>query len=125
MGKKINEKAIKNFGLSVREMRRGLGLTQEQLSEQCDMHPVFLSEIERGIRNPSLNTILQLSTGLKIEAGELVNISLAGKIINQEIKVKISAILSRQNADNLNRIYKIIKAYLDSTPGYTSRNGEK
>jgi len=92
-----------------------MGLTQEQLSEQCDMHPVFLSEIERGVRNPSLDTMLRLAGGLKIEAGDLMSMSGGGSSAKQEIKKKISALISRQSIDDLQRIYHIIKAYIDSS----------
>ena len=115
MEKKTNTKALKAFSQAVREVRKQLHLTQEQLSERCNMHPVFISEIERGIRNPSLDTILKLAEGLELEPGELINMALGGSSAKQEMKRNILALISRQKTDDLQRIYSIIKAYIETS----------
>ena len=119
MEKKTNTKALKAFSQAVREVRKQLHLTQEQLSERCNMHPVFISEIERGIRNPSLDTILKLAEGLELEPGELINMALGGSSAKQEMKRNILALISRQKTDDLQRIYNIIKAYIETSDNNT------
>ena len=114
MGKQTNEKVLKAFSQTIREARKDLKLTQEQLGERCDMHPVFISEIERGIRNPSLDTILKLAKGLEVEPGVLINMAFGGTSSKQEIKNKIIALISRQKTEDLQKIYHIIKAYVDA-----------
>ena len=115
MEKKTNTKALKAFSQVVREVRKQLHLTQEQLSERCNMHPVFISEIERGIRNPSLDTILKLAEGLEVEPGELINMALGGSSAKQDLKRKVVALISRSKTDDLQRIYNIIRAYIESS----------
>jgi len=115
MEKKTNTKALKAFSQVVREIRKQLHLTQEQLSERCNMHPVFISEIERGIRNPSLDTILKLAEGLEIAPGELINMALGGSSAKQEMKRNILVLIGQQKTDDLQRIYNIIKAYIESS----------
>jgi transcriptional regulator with XRE-family HTH domain len=41
-------------------------MTQEQLGEECGMHPTYISDIERGARNPSWKAIVRLAHGLKV-----------------------------------------------------------
>ena len=68
-------KALKSFGNAVKEFRESFGLTQEQLAEACKLHPVFISQIERGIKYPSFETILKLSKALKTTPGTLMNLA--------------------------------------------------
>ncbi len=61
------------FGQRVREVRLEAGLTQEQLAERAELHPTFISNVERGYRVPTVPTMLRLARGLGVEAGRLVD----------------------------------------------------
>jgi transcriptional regulator with XRE-family HTH domain len=52
------------FGVRVRKLRRKRGLTLEKLSELTGLHPTYLGEIERGLRNPALVSIVRIARGL-------------------------------------------------------------
>jgi transcriptional regulator with XRE-family HTH domain len=52
------------FGARVRAMRNALGLSQEELAERAELHWVYISGVERGVRNPGLNTIGKLARAL-------------------------------------------------------------
>jgi CheY-like chemotaxis protein/plasmid maintenance system antidote protein VapI len=60
----------KNFGAAVRSERTRLGLSQETLAERASLHRTYITDIERGARNLSLETIYKLSSalGVSIEA---------------------------------------------------------
>ena len=60
------------FGRRVRALREERGLSQEKLAELANLHWTFLSGIERGRRNPGLNTLARLATALKIPLSSLV-----------------------------------------------------
>ena len=49
----------KAFGRILRAIRRERGLTQEQLGFESGYHRTYISLLERGKKNPSLNTIFQ------------------------------------------------------------------
>jgi transcriptional regulator with XRE-family HTH domain len=49
-----------------------LGLSQEQLAERAGLHWTFLSGVERGVRNPGLNTIGCLARALGVELDTLL-----------------------------------------------------
>jgi transcriptional regulator with XRE-family HTH domain len=59
------------FGARVLERRKELGLSQEEFAELAGMHPTYISLIERGLRNPSLDNICRMAVALVINAGEL------------------------------------------------------
>lgn len=54
------------FGLAVRANRTALGLTQEALAEKAKLHPTYISMVERGVRNPTLDAASQIADALKI-----------------------------------------------------------
>ncbi|MBD2497823.1 helix-turn-helix domain-containing protein [Nostoc sp. FACHB-280] len=67
-----NELDIKQrFGKAVRRRRRELDLSQEQLAEQAGLHRTYISNLERGELNPSLETIEKLAMALDISIPSL------------------------------------------------------
>ena len=60
------------FAKALREVRLERGLSQEALGLESGYHRTYVSMLERGTMNPSLRTILSLSTVLDVDAAELV-----------------------------------------------------
>mgnify|MGYP001799791307 FL=1 len=67
------------FGLAVRRRRRELDLSQERLAEMCELHRTYISSIERGERNPSLENVERISKGL--------DISICGLFVNYGVEI--------------------------------------
>lgn len=61
------------LGRRIRELRQGQGWTQVELAEHAGLSPGYVAELERGGRNPSLETILNLAAALNVSAGYLVD----------------------------------------------------
>lgn len=55
-----------SFGEAIRDARVNLGYSQEELADLCGMHRTYISDIERGLRNISLENIERLSVALNI-----------------------------------------------------------
>jgi len=67
-----NQKDIKTrFGKAIRRRRRELDISQEKLSELSGLHRTYISSIERGERNPSLENIEKLADALNISVSAL------------------------------------------------------
>ena len=62
-----------SFGLAVRAARTKAALSQEGLAEAAELHRTYISDIERGLRNPSLTTIIRLAEALDLDLSELVS----------------------------------------------------
>ncbi len=60
------------FGQRVRARRSELGLSQMALAEKVGLHFTYVSSVERGERNISLENILRLSVALEVDPGDLV-----------------------------------------------------
>jgi transcriptional regulator with XRE-family HTH domain len=60
------------LGLAVKARRDELGITQEQLAHDADLHQRWLSNVENGKRNPSYGSLRRLASGLKLSPSELL-----------------------------------------------------
>lgn len=60
------------LGLAVKARRQELGLTQEQLANNTDLHQRWISNVETGKRNPSYSSIRRLAAGLDVLPSELI-----------------------------------------------------
>ena len=79
MGKRRQEPGIQErFGYAVRSRRESLNLTQEDLAEKAGIHRTYLSDIERGTRNPSLVNIDRIATSLDLSLPELFELVVSG-----------------------------------------------
>ncbi|GLZ42288.1 XRE family transcriptional regulator [Actinokineospora sp. NBRC 105648] len=63
------KKALDAAGSLVRTLRREAGYSLATLATLADLSPGLLSQIERGLGNPSLVTIIKLAQALKVPAG--------------------------------------------------------
>jgi transcriptional regulator with XRE-family HTH domain len=61
------------LGDRVRERRLALGLSQMSLADRIGLHFTFVSSVERGERNLSLQSLLRLADGLQVNPAELVD----------------------------------------------------
>lgn len=59
------------FGAAVRVRRNQLGLSQEHLAERADLHRTYVSDVERGARNVSLQSIAKLAGALETSVSTL------------------------------------------------------
>ena len=60
------------LGLNVRRWREEKGLTQEALAERADLDPTYISGIERGMRNPSVLSVVRIAKALGITTSQLM-----------------------------------------------------
>jgi transcriptional regulator with XRE-family HTH domain len=66
-----NNSSATRFGLAIRQRRHELAISQEELAERSDLHRTYISDIERGSRNPSLESIERLAKALEIKISTL------------------------------------------------------
>ena len=61
---------LRAFGFRVKKMREAAGLTQEALAEKAELDRTYLSDIERGMRNPGIRNVLRLVEAMGIPLSE-------------------------------------------------------
>ncbi len=60
------------FGNTLRRLRLEKGISQEKLALMSDLDRTYISLLERGLRQPSLKTILRLSKTLEISGAQML-----------------------------------------------------
>ncbi len=72
MGNRSNKPTIKKrFGFAIKQRRHEIGISQEELSFRSGLHRTYISDIERGFRNPSLENIEKLAKALEVTVSVL------------------------------------------------------
>lgn len=64
-------KVRKELGANIRAFRKQAGLSQESLAEKAELHPVYISEVERGTKAVSVEALWKLSRALRVSISAL------------------------------------------------------
>ncbi|MFY0520988.1 helix-turn-helix domain-containing protein [Lysinibacillus sp. UGB7] len=62
----------KRVGMNIRAIRKSQNLTIDELAEKCDFQSPYLSDVERGERNITLQTLTKILDALQVEAGSVL-----------------------------------------------------
>jgi len=62
---------LAKFGKRLGEIKKTKGLTYRKIAANCDLDSSYISKIEKGTENITLETLLNLAYGLEIEPKEL------------------------------------------------------
>jgi transcriptional regulator with XRE-family HTH domain len=73
MGKAPEEEYLKKFGENLQNIRLAKGLSQRGLASLCTIDHSDISKIERGERNITILTILELASALEIKPRRLLD----------------------------------------------------
>ena len=57
---------------NIRTARKRAGLTQERLAEKVELHPVYISAVERGVKTISMDALMRIAKALRVRMRDLV-----------------------------------------------------
>ena len=60
------------LGSNIRRLRTERGLSQEAFADLANIHRTYVSDIERGARNPTITIVQRLGDALGVEAADLI-----------------------------------------------------
>lgn len=98
------------IGVRIKELRSKRGLTQEQLSEMMGINPKYISSIERGKENPTLDIFIKLAETLEVSIGALFH-----QLETEDPEKRLEAIrtlLDQAPSDRQRLAMKILSAIL-------------
>jgi transcriptional regulator with XRE-family HTH domain len=61
------------LGLNIRRLRSEKGWSQEDYADRAGIHRTYVSDIERGHRNPTITVLEKLASPFKIPPGNLLD----------------------------------------------------
>lgn len=102
------------LGNRIRESRIKKGYTQQDLADRADIGVVYISEIERGIKMPSLNIFIKIVDALHVSADYILRdeISSGKEYVCMEITEKLLTLTPSQRKTATD----ILNAYLSNLP---------
>ncbi len=62
----------KAFGLALRQLRQEKGVSQEQFAFDAGLDRSYMSMVERGLRSPTMRTVLRFADTLGVPPSEIV-----------------------------------------------------
>jgi len=62
----------KQLGENIKKIRERVGKTQEELAQESEIHVSYLSRIERGVVNPSVEILENIAKALKVKSTEIL-----------------------------------------------------
>jgi transcriptional regulator with XRE-family HTH domain len=63
---------LRGLCVAIQRRREALGISQEEVATRSGLHRTYISDIERGSRNPTLKTLARLTVALEISASDLI-----------------------------------------------------
>jgi transcriptional regulator with XRE-family HTH domain len=96
------------IGLRIKELRKHEGLSQEKLAGEMNISSKYLSNIERGKENPTLDTFMKIADGLHIELSEIFNY--APEKSSKEMRTMIADLIKGSDKKQLKLFAEIVKA---------------
>jgi transcriptional regulator with XRE-family HTH domain len=109
MEKNTDKIFLRNLGSRVRYLRKSKLLSQEKLAELSDLHPTYIGGIERGERNPSLQSLAKIAEGLEVDIKDLLA-PVSGKAAGEReaTLLEILALLESRNLKDLKWIKMVV-----------------
>ena len=94
------------IGARIKAAREKAGMTQEDLAAALEMSPTHISVIERGVKSPKLETLVNIANALKVSSDMLLQdvVTYSSDGIASELSVAISKLPKKDQARMLNAI---------------------
>ena len=106
----MNQKAI---GRRIKAAREKKQLTQEQLAELVDLSTMHISVIERGVKLPKLETLINIANVLDVSADVLLQ-----DVINNRAEIfssEASALINKLPQEDQRRVLAALRSFIEST----------
>jgi len=64
--------AEKRYGEQLQKVRVSVGISQEELADRAGIHTSYVSQLERGIKSPTLGVMIRLADALQRPVWEML-----------------------------------------------------
>ncbi len=101
----------KELGLRIRQLRNEKHMSQEELAFKAGISPAHLGQIERAVKNPTIDTIGKISSALDVPVTELFSAERIAAIPQNLTIGKINAQLADMTEEEQKDILRIIRIF--------------
>ena len=113
---------LKTFlGMAIKTQRASLGISQEELAHRAGLHRTYVSDLERGARNPSIESIEKLAGALQVSVSNLFEGAGNGSSSRQMEEI----LLVQDNPRDVDLTIRAFKKANMTNPLNVARDGEE
>lgn len=98
----------KTLGNRIQKIRTAKKITQEELARRVDKSPHIISDIERGVKKPSVFTLVELIRGLETTPNEVLSDFVT---IEDDILTDVVSVFSEMSEGEKKFLLKILNDY--------------
>lgn len=98
----------KHIGNRIRNYRMQLGYSQERLAEISGCHPTYIGQVERGEKNPTLESIEKIASALRVSMSKLFENLDVDDNNERNIPLECYEFMLTKSKAEQEQIYKII-----------------
>jgi CheY-like chemotaxis protein/DNA-binding XRE family transcriptional regulator len=113
----INLKIL--LGVAIKTQRNSLDISQEELAYRAGLHRTYISDLERGVRNPSVDSIGKLARALEVSVSDLFEKASDGNGSNQIVEI----LFVGDNADDVELTKRAFAKANITNPVHVVRGG--
>lgn len=96
-------------GARVRALRKRRKLSIEALAARAELDPSYVSNVERGVQNPSLATIAQLAIALGVDLPEIVDVG--PRQDESALRKKLAARIQKMSGEQLRALLRWLDVF--------------
>ena len=100
------------IGARIKAAREKAGMTQEDLAAALEMSPTHISVIERGVKSPKLETLVNIANVLNVSTDTLLQDVV--QHASDGISCELSAMISKLSKKEQERILNAVRALVES-----------
>lgn len=106
---KHNADELKHLGARIRQLRKRMRLTQEELAERCGIHYKFLGGIERGGQNPTIAVLASIAGSLNVSLADLFDYEAAAST-PQRMREQLIEGVKRGTDSEVSLLYRVYRS---------------
>ncbi len=99
-------------GAQIKHLRHMRLFSQEELALRAAINPVYLGQVERGTKCPTVDTLYKIAKALEVPLTEVVRTE-ALRQSSEEHNHRVNALLSRVPEDQVDQVIDIIEKVVD------------
>jgi transcriptional regulator with XRE-family HTH domain len=102
----------RQIGLRINILRNMRGYSQERLAEIMGVNPKYLSSVERGKENPTLDFFLKLAVGLKVNIQDLFyieSVDNAPKVLRKKLYSLVKDVKDNEQSRVLRVVQSLVR----------------
>jgi transcriptional regulator with XRE-family HTH domain len=109
---------LKLVGEQIRFIRKAKGLTQEVLAEKSGLSFSYVSDVERGERNISLESLEKIIVALEVSPNEIFkfkDVDVGKGFEDKRIVIEVlKSLLMERNIDEVKFVLKVARDFVDT-----------